>query len=40
MMAGAQSFWENAERYADRVEMPFSKDVMRFIHEAQQASPQ
>jgi len=39
MMAGAQSFWEKADVYADKVQMPFSLDVVRFIQAAQQAKP-
>ncbi len=37
MMAGAQSFWEKADRYRGQVQMPFSPDVLRFIQAAQQA---
>jgi DNA-binding transcriptional MerR regulator len=39
MMAGAQSFWEQADQYRDRVQMPFSPEVFRFIQAAQQAKP-
>jgi DNA-binding transcriptional MerR regulator len=37
MMAGAKSFWEQAERHQDQVQMPFSAEVFRFIQAAQQA---
>jgi DNA-binding transcriptional MerR regulator len=37
MMQGAQNFWEDAEQYRGRVELPFSGEVMAFIQEARAA---
>ena len=37
MMAGARSFWDNADQYRGKVEMPFSREVMDFIARAQAA---
>lgn len=37
MMAGAQSFWENANQHRGQVQLPFSSAVMRFIAEAKAA---
>jgi hypothetical protein len=34
-MAGAKSFWDNADQYRGKVEMPFSREVMDFIAGAQ-----
>ncbi len=39
MMAGAQSFWENSDRYRGQVELPFSPEVFFFMQKAQAAKP-